>query len=127
MSIARNLVSNGNFIKAPGEYPVTIVEVEYGRSKKGQSMATLTFETFNQEVIKGYYVPELDSHKKALDTVKEFAGVSGTVDQLKGKKVGILVEQDPNNEAYMRIVGVGKAEDVTLDFAPASSTDGVPF
>lgn len=119
MAIEKEFTGGGKTI-AEGEHVVTITDWKIGESKSGKTMLTLTFENFEHQMIRGYYVAGLQFHEKALAKIKAACGLSkeAKAAELKGKSLGIAVEpQEPDERGrvFMRIVGYGKASDVSAD------------
>lgn len=118
MGIERN-AGGGSFIKHPGEYRVRVTLLTEGLSKKGQPMLTVTFQTENEETIKGYFVKTLGFHMKNLKELKKACGVSETTPaaELLNRECGILVEADePDPETsrvFLSISGYGPASAVS--------------
>lgn len=141
MAIERKY-KGSKFIDEPGEYVVSIKNLEVGKSTKGDQMLTVTFATDDERTIKSFFVRKLAFHIRQLTDLKLSAGLTETEDamNLVGKRVGIAVdEQEPNEkgQVFMRITGFGKEADVDLTFnarqkeaqenRQVADTDAIPF
>lgn len=119
MAIKRNAAPSGNYVKAPGEYRVKVVETKVGLNKKGKNMLTVKFRTADDLEICGYFTQGVNFHQHNLKELKTACGidVKAQADQMIGKECGILVEsQDPDPETqkvFMQIVGYDKADAVS--------------
>lgn len=118
MAIESKFKGGGNFIKTPGEYVVEVTEANAKKSKAGKDMLQVTFQTFEQEKIAGFYVRSLTFHMAALVELKKACGLDGNApaEMLIGKSCGILVEaQEPDEmgRTRMQITGYGPASAVS--------------
>lgn len=128
------------FITDPGEYSVEISDVQFGKSKKGDSMVTIKFETEDERSIKAFFVQKHTFMMENLGKLKVACGEKpdASSEKLIGKKCGILVEAGKINErgqAFPQIVGFGLASEVDHAKMPTGyqaatapdSTDNIPF
>lgn len=134
MAIKRNAAPSGNYIKAPGEYRVKVVETKVGLNKKGKNMLTVKFRTADDLEICAYFTQGVNFHTHNLKELKAACGLDAKVqaDQMIGREVGILVEaQDPDPETqkvFMQIVGYDKPDAVSNPPAvDQGGDDSVPF
>lgn len=138
MAIERNAGSNGNFISEAGEYVVKVLETKTGTSKSGKPMLTVTFQTSDELLIRGYFVKSLTFHMKALEELKQASGmkITDSADNLVGREVGILVEAqkpDESGRVFMSVCGYGPKDKVTMAAVQASESsfshahEEVPF
>ncbi len=123
MAISKTFIGSTK-VMLPGEHIVTIVDVNVGKSKKGQPMLTITFENDDGQKIRGYYVKGLDFHQTQLQALKTACGLKGETasDELLALKCGIAVDQNEPTEdgkIFMRIVGYGPAAEVETSNAKA--------
>lgn len=128
MAISRNAGGPTNGL-SPGEYVVTVSRVELKESAKKDPMLVVHFKTKDDRRIAAYFVKKYPHMLASLKTLMACCGVTAT-DDLMGKECGIAVEagrNKDNGQAFMHIVGYGKASEVTGSFATSDADDGVPF
>lgn len=142
MPILRNAGGGSTkFITEPGDYVVEIIEAQMGKSKKGDPMVTIGFQTEDERKIKSFFVKKYPFMVAALNTLKAACGVKpeSSSDELVGKKCGILVEKGKINDkgqAFPQITGYGLASEVNAAHTPTgyqavdetqAAVDEIPF
>lgn len=130
MAITKNAAGGmSKFITEPGEYAVEVSNVQFGKSKKGDAMVTVVFETDDNQSIKSFFVPK---HAFMLDNLNKLKISCGekpetSTDKLIGKRCGILVEKgkvDAEGRSFPQVVGFGPDSDVIPSaFKPEETSD----
>lgn len=133
MAIQKNAKSSGGkFISEQGEYLVEISDVQFGKSKKGDPMVTVTFVADDDKSIRAFFVQKHSFMMAQLNLLKEACGLTSETssEKLLGKKCGILVEMGKPNDkgmVFAQIAGYGKPEDVEHAPKTESYDDTIPF
>lgn len=142
MPIQRNAVGGSSkYITDPGDYIVEIVEVQMGKSKKGDPMVTIAFQTDDERKIKSFFVQKYPFMMAALTQLKISCGIKpeASSGDLLGKKCGILVEKgriSDKGQAFPQITGYGLVSDVNPAHSPMgyqavdenlAAVDEIPF
>src|SRR4051812_33022830 len=113
MPITKNAAGGlSKYITEPGEYAVEISDVQFGKSKKGDPMVTINFETEDARQIRSFFVQKHAFMMENLVKLKVACGEKPdcSSEKLIGKKCGILVERGKINDkgqAFPQIVGYG--------------------